>query len=261
MQENKDVVENKEEVSKKKLPKFVIPSIIAAVVLIAAVVVAVILLNKPEANSGTNTASGSNTSSGSNSSSSSSSENNYSPSELEKNVVTSGAVTKRGKLVAFVTNNNEVAVDMEIEVEFYDSNNVIVGSDEAHMYAVGAGAEIATELWDTPDSWDNYKIYVDLEQADYQSYLDKISINHSQTKDNIAVQVTNNSEDTIDYMSVSVVYYQGEEVVGFNNNSASEVKPGRSGNFNLSFPYDKNYKTLRFDSYKVFVNSAYSYNW
>lgn len=181
--------------------------------------------------------------------------------ELEKNITCSGAVTERGKLVVFATNANNVAVDMEIEVEFYDENGMILGSDSDSIMAVGKNAEIAIEMWSTPDSFDNYKIYIDAEKTDEISYHDYLEINHNINDKKVAVQIKNNSQDTIDYITVSVVYYKGEQVVGIDDSIDSEIKSGRSANFNLSFPYNKKYKNVDFDTYKVFVNEAYSYNW
>lgn len=245
----------------KKMYQYLIPIIAGSIALI---IIAVILIgNIGKGNDSPNTATGSNTSEGKNTGSGSNSSGNkvYTPSELEKNVITSGAVTKHDKLVVFITNNNKIAVDMDIEVEFYNTDGVIVGSDDDSLKAVGAGAEIAVEMWDTPTSWDNYKIYVDLEQTDETSYFDKVELAHSNNGKEIAVQVKNNSEETIDYITVSVVYYQFGEVVGIDDSIGSEIKPGRSANMTLDYPYDSKYNNVKFDTYKVFITEAYSYNW
>ena len=123
-------------------------------------------------NSATPNFTGSNTSVGTNANNNSSNSNTQQKSEtdLEKNIKSSGAVTDLGKLVVFVTNGNDVAVDMEIEVEFYDANGIIVGSDSEDLQAVGAKADIAIEMWSTPESFDNYKIYVDVKQTTNYSF-------------------------------------------------------------------------------------------
>ncbi len=179
---------------------------------------------------------------------------------LEKNIKSSGAVTDLGKLVVFVTNENDVAVDMEIEVEFYDANGTIVGSDSEDLRAVGAKTDVAIEMWSTPESFDNYKIYVDVKQTINYSYFDKLELTQNNNGKEIVVQVKNNSNDTIEYITVSVVYYQGDKVVGYDDGIESDIKAGRAGNFTLDFPYDKRYDNINFDNYKVFITQAYSYN-
>lgn len=206
---------------------------------------------------GTNTSTGTNT----NNNVSNLGTSQKTETELEKNIKSSGAVTDLGKLIVFVINENDVAVDIEIEVEFYDTNGLIVGSDSRSLEAVGAKAEVVTELWSTPDSFDNYKIYVDVNQTTEHSYFDMLELIHNNNGEEIVVQVKNNSNDTIEYITVSVVYFQGDKVVGYEYDSESDIKSGRSGNFTLSFPHNKQYDDVYFDNYKVYINEAYSYNW
>ena len=211
---------------------------------------------------------GSNTNSATNVSSGKANDDNGGQQEVVKdakalaaNIESSGALTLHGKLVVFVKNKNEVPVDMEIEVEFYDADNTIVGSDKESLSAVGKNSEIAVDLWDTPDKFDNYKIYVDVEQSDKSCYVDKLDVTHKDTKDQVAVQAKNNSSDEIDYITVSVVYYKDGKVVGYGDGIQSEIKEGRSANFNIRHDWDKKYNNVKFDEYKVFINEAYSYNW
>ena len=181
--------------------------------------------------------------------------------KLSENITSSGAITADGKLVVMATNGNNVAVDMSIEVEFYDANGTIVGNGNDMLEAVGPKAEIATEIYGTPDSFNNYKIYVDVEKTDNISYFDKLELTHNNNGEDIIVQVKNKSDDVIEYMDVSVVYYKENKVVGYDDDLQLDVKAGRSGNFTLHFPYDKRYKDVSFDNYKVYINQAYSYNY
>jgi len=185
----------------------------------------------------------------------------YTPSELSKNMTSSGAVTEYGNLVVIAKNNNNVPVNVEIEVEFYDANGVILESDSNELQAVGSAAEIATEMWDTPEVFDNYKIYVDAEQTTNDSYFEQVELSHNNTGEEIAVQVKNNSQEMIDYITVSILYYQGDKIVGIDEENESDVKSGRAANFTFEYPYDKNYDDVTFDNYKVFITEAYSYNW
>ena len=107
----------------------------------------------------------------------------------------------------------------------------------------------------------HYKIYADVEATNKYSYFDKIDIKHSNNNKNIAVQVTNNSNDNIDYITIAVVYYQGNTAVGIEDGIKSDIKQGRSANFNIDYAYDKKYNDVKFDSYRVYVTEAYSYNW
>ena len=190
----------------------------------------------------------------------SSTDNNLT-SDAENNISVDAALAENGKLIVFVKNNNTVPVDIDIEVEYYDADGKFLGSSSDYLMAVGTGIEGAMEMCETPAVFDNYKIYTDVEISDEIEYFDQVEMTHNNNGQNVVVQVKNNSEDTIDYITVAVVYYNQGEVVGIEDGIASEVKPGRSGNFTLDFPCDSNYDDVEFDDYKVLVTEAYSYNW
>ena len=249
-------IKQKESFNNKTKPNQII-LIISIVIIIALIVLLTFILNNNKTNTNST---GSNTATGKNPYSQNESQNNT-PANLEKNIVSTGYVAKNGRLIVIAGNNNTIAVDMEIEVEFYDKDGTIVGSDRKSLDAVGAKTEIAIEMYSTPSNWDNYKIYIDVEQTNRITYYDKVEIKHSNANKQISVQVTNNSSDIIDEISIAVVFYQGEEVVGLEDNFEIDIKPGRSANFNISYPHDKGYNKIGFDSYKVFLNEVYSYNW
>ena len=104
-------------------------------------------------NEGTNTSTGTNDQSGNNST-----QQGEATSNLAQNVSSSGAITKEGKLIVFIKNNNNTAVDLDIEVEFYDADGMIAGSDSDILMGVGANNEVAVEMYGTPEEFDNYKI-------------------------------------------------------------------------------------------------------
>ena len=180
---------------------------------------------------------------------------------LSDKITSNGALTKRNRLVVFAKNNNNIVIDLTIEVEFYDANNALVSSGKEYLYGVGSGAEVAVEIYDTPSSFNSYKIYADAEETSYtKTFFDSIELSHNRA-DKVVAQVKNNSTSTIDTISAAVVYYQGTTVVGYDEETAFDVKPGRSGNLNFFEPYDNNYDDVEYDNYKVFINEAYSYSY
>lgn len=181
------------------------------------------------------------------------------PEDLSEKVKASGEVDKKGKLVVIAKNENDTAVDLEVEVEFYDSDNNIVGSASEDFYGVGADGKAAIELYETPEKFSKYKIFTDAVQTTTVSYYDKVKLSHNNNGEQIAVQVTNESKEEIQAMEVCVVYYRDGKIVGADTGSESDIKPGRSGNFNIDYPYSKSYDDVRFDKYKVFVNEAYAW--
>lgn len=188
-------------------------------------------------------------------------DNNPTQEPNEENSNVTGVVVPSGDLVVFTKNNKNVAVDMDFEVEFYDENGMIVGSSINYLTAVGAGREVVVEMSNTPKNFSTYKIYVDETESEEIEYFDEIKVVHNNNGEEIVVQVKNNSQDEIKYMTVMAVYYNQGKVVGIDEDMASEIAKGRSGNFTLDYPYDSEYNDVQFDEYKVYVTEAYSYNW
>lgn len=198
---------------------------------------------------GSNTTSGTNTNSSSNSKSSS-----------EKlSVTTSAEVAKSGDLIVYITNDEKTTVDVDVEVEFYDADGKIVGTDEFYLNGIKSGTTTASEAYNSTDDWESYKVYADAEETIYTSYLSEVSETHNDNKEEIIVQVSNDSEDEINTISASVVFYKGDEVVGISEDSDFDIKSGRTANLTFYYPYDKNYDDLDFDTYKVYINEAYTY--
>lgn len=188
---------------------------------------------------------------------------NNNPTQIpnEENSNVKGVVTKKGNLIVFTKNNKKIPVDMDFEVEFYDENGRIVGSDTEELVAVGAGREVAVEMTNLPKNFKTYKIYVDEEKSEQTEYFKQIEVTHNNNEENIVVQVKNNSKDVIDRITVVVVYYNNGEIVGSDQESVFNVSAGRAGNFTLEYPYDEEYNEIKFDDYKVIVAEAFSYNW
>ena len=186
--------------------------------------------------------------------------NNADTTGVDKNISARCEMAKNNKLVLFAKNNGKSAVNMDIEVEFYDENKAFLGSSTKFITAVTAGNEIAVELYETPVNFASYKIYIDAEESTAINYFDKIEITHNNNGENILVQLENKSKETIEVLSVSVVYYNNGKTVGIKEGFEVDVKPGRKGNFTLDFPQDLEYEDVEFDDYKVYVKEVYSYN-
>ena len=183
-------------------------------------------------------------------------------SNLEKKITAKAATTKNGRLIVFLNNGSKSLVSVRVEVEFYDANGTILGSEKEDVEAFEPGAEAVVEIYDTPKGFANYKIYTDAEVSTHvKSYLKDVKISHNKTEDGVAVQVTNNSKDTIQTITTAIVYYQGDTVVGYDYDIASDVKSGRSGNSDFYAPYDNNYEDIPYDNYKVFVNEAFTFDY
>lgn len=164
-----------------------------------------------------------------------------------------------GELIAIIKNDNKQIVDLDISVEFYDANNQFITEKEKFTFGVGEGREVAVNFHDVPENFATYKLYADASKTHTVTFFDKVELTHSNNGRNIIAQVKNNSGTVIDSMKVAVVYYKEGKPIGYDYDLESSVKVDRTANFELDYPTDKNYREIPFDTYKVFLNSAESY--
>lgn len=184
------------------------------------------------------------------------------PEELENNVETEYGVTARGTLVLFIKNNNPVPVDMEFTVEYYDADGNVIQSDDFISPAIAENIETIEEFGKIPDSYDSLQLKKEVKQSIFKNYYDKISVSHHDTGESILVEVTNNSDDEIFYLDAHVAYFKDDLLLGLNGDVAAlKVKPGHTAKFDIRYDYyisnDYIYD-VPFNSYKVFITSAYS---
>ena len=110
------------------------------------------------------------------------------------NIKSSAELAVNERLIVFIENKNDFPVRMNVEVEFYDAEGKLVKSGKENFNGVRANGEIAFELYDTPEEFSDYKIFVDAEKEDLYFTFDKeLEMTDNNTGEEVAVQVKNNS--------------------------------------------------------------------
>ena len=196
-----------------------------------------------------------------NSNHSSSSGSTTGKNEKASNVEYSVFQTIRNENIMIGKNTNNGINDIEIEVEFYDKDDNFLGSSNEDLESVTKNSEFAVELYGSPENYDHYKVFVEVEESDDYSYTDKLKATSNDTGEKIVGQIKNTTDDEIEYIEIAIVYYKDKKVVGHSDTLESAVKPGRTANFEFEYPYDNSYDDVEFDTYKVFINEAYTFNW
>lgn len=180
--------------------------------------------------------------------------------DLTRNIVETEEIGANGKLILFVENKNDISVSLNVEVEFYNDTELITTTNE-RLYGIGAKSKVAFEIYDSPEEYTSYKVFITAESLSaYKCYVEDIDVKESFEKNKVTVQITNNSDDEIDYIKIGVVYYKKNKAVGISEGIVSSVKSGKTVNLNVNTAYDKDYNVVEYDTYKVFVDGAYSYS-
>lgn len=173
----------------------------------------------------------------------------------------SATLVSDGSLVIFVKNNGSLMLDIDVEVEFYDKNGKLVDveNEEINAVATNQGGVIKVDTYGM--NFSSYKVFInDTESVGMVSYSDKIKVSYKDNDDEVLVNVVNNLGVSLECVSISVVYFKDDDVVGVEVQSYYDIDRGKTVSLDFDYPYDyKNGKYISFDDFQVFINEAYSY--
>lgn len=193
----------------------------------------------------------------------------FNATEAKKNISVQLHDTGKG-VVAILKNNNKYPVSISAKLVYYKDGKMLdTHSDE--NYAFESGRECALHFIPPYDSnynnvdYDNYKLNLSLEDAAMSSKImraSKIEISSNIGSNNVMAEVTNTSTDYLEFIPLVIVYYdENGVVIGSDKTYAECNDPGSVDYISFSLPYDAKYDTIYPDSYEIYVNAAYSYNW
>ena len=179
----------------------------------------------------------------------------------EQIVETQDGFTVNNNLVVIARNNATEIVDLTIIVDFYDVSNTLINSEKSYYNGVGPGVEVATQIIGTPANYYRHEISFEAKSSIYtKTFVNDIKLTHKKDL-TVFAKIKNNTKEVINYISASVVYYQGNIIVGYDTKSVFDVKSGQGTDINFYQPNDSSYNEVPYDNYRIFINEAYSYNY
>ncbi len=111
--------------------------------------------------------------------------------------------------------------------------------------------------------YDSFKVSINAEKTAYTiSKASKISVSSDMGTENVTAEVKNKSKEKLYSVQIAIVWYgKNKKAIGFERSYAKCEKAGSADYLTFDFPYDSDYETIYPKSYKIFVNSAYTYTW
>lgn len=165
--------------------------------------------------------------------------------------------TLDGLVCVFITNNSQTVIDeLRIQVNFKDdSGNVIDMGEDGHDMIL-PGYTVISRI-DAPESYATVEPSVDIKlgvHPKYENHSEQVSVESNQGEDCVILQITNNSEVTIEEIEYAVILYKGNEIVtvGFPQD-VYDTEPGdtRTEKYNT---YGQEY-----DRFEVYLNQAHTF--
>lgn len=180
--------------------------------------------------------------------------------QMKKNItLAEDHVLYDGSLLFTYENNNNTVAAVELEIEFYDSDNNFLGTAKEYAYpAPFSKFLIKFNVLKLKPGYASYKM--NLTVSDYELQPVEIDTSKFVINDNgeaILVQYPNNSNNNIDNLELCILYYKQDKIVGAECSSVTKILPNTNANFEYEYFYAYNYEGMDFDTYR-FAVSAYN---
>jgi hypothetical protein len=168
------------------------------------------------------------------------------------------------QLIIILQNKNKVNIQAEIQVLYYDNNDSVISTESGYIWTFESGKK-AVEYARYPLD-DNYnpmefsryeiKIKADVEYVSQDKIIDQISLQSNKGSRYLVVTATNEGDEDISSIDISVLYYIGGKIVSHSWGYFSDIPSGENDSTEILEPYDENYDKLPYDDYEIFINEA-----
>lgn len=182
--------------------------------------------------------------------------------EVSKNIIN---INK--ELILCIKNNNKASIpNVYIYVVFYDGENNIVGVESTTIEVLIGEAERYITFLKTPKTYERAETFITKEYfGDSIGTIlnDKITYKVSEDENgNLEeIELKNNSDQEIDIVEVSVIYYGADgNILEVDNNYCFDMKKNRTDKINIYGVWDDTTgEYVEYDHYEVKINHAIAY--
>jgi hypothetical protein len=159
------------------------------------------------------------------------------------------------ELQVYGKNNNDVAVEIKAELNFYDELGNIVDykSDRIDVFP-GTEFGLSILAYSSKDYYDYSIKYKISPSKSYYIFLDNIETTHKLGNKSILIDYKNNNEIDVDMLRYTCVLYKNNNVVGVLKTFISAAKVGETSQTTC---YNKG--EIEFDNYEVILSESYNY--
>lgn len=173
-----------------------------------------------------------------------------------------------GTIVGVLKNeSSKTMAKVRVDITFYDESGKMMGVDDAEFNSITANSSVVCVLECLNSEYDqmefdhfDVQVKVDEKANDYKSYMDKITIVDSMAGEKVIAKFTNNSDKKIDVCEAMAVFYKDKKLVGVSDSTTIlYLGAGETVSKEFKPPLNEKYRAYGFDSYKIYINGAYSY--
>lgn len=165
--------------------------------------------------------------------------------------------TSDGLMCVFITNNSKTIIDeLEVQLNYKDESGTTIDTDNDRHDMILPGSTVVSRL-DVPDSYSEYDIVSSIElgvNPTYENHAKDIQINSNQGEKCVIIEITNNSDVSIDEIEYIVVLYKDNQLVTVEYpKDVRDVPSGQTITEKVD-TYNTDY-----DSFEVYLNQAHTF--
>ena len=167
-------------------------------------------------------------------------------------------------LVIELNNDNNVVIDADIKIEFFNENGEVVNVEDDYIFNIPAKSKIYEKIYlNNNINFSTYKVTSKLRKSyNQKTYNDKIEIvSKSEQDDYIIMQIKNNSNINLQYVEIGVLFLdKNNTIIDYSINTISDFDAGETISDKVLIPYDSNIRDeINYDKIDILVIHAYSY--
>lgn len=160
-------------------------------------------------------------------------------------------------------NEDEKEFYTTIIIDYLNSNNEIINTNYLYLFNFLPQKEVVVKIPEIEEEYNKYNIGIDAnEELIHKSRYNDIEVIDENKKEmqEISLTVVNKSNEPITYISTGVLFYKGEEFVGYEEQALYNVEANSSTSLEILYTkkVGEHYSLIDFDNYKVVINDAYS---
>lgn len=170
-------------------------------------------------------------------------------------------------VILILKNKKNYVQSIDVKIVYYNKQKKMIGTSSGSNVAFHSKKKCALYFNAPYDSnyndieYSSYKININSEKSFFKtSRVPQISVTSDMGAENVTAKIKNKSKDNLSFIRISIVWYnKNGKAIGYDGTYAECEKKGSTDYITFDFPYDSDYETIYPDSYKIFVNSAYTY--
>lgn len=176
---------------------------------------------------------------------------------VEKDIDVKAVPTMDGLICVFITNNSDSVIgELDVQLNYKNAEGTTIDTDADGHDTVLPGSTVVSRM-ETPDSYEDYEIQTNIEvdaHPKYENHAENVTVNSNQGDKCIIVEITNNSNITIEEIEYIAVLYQGDNIVTVEYpQDVYDVESGQMITEKINTYNDE------YDRFEIYLNQAHTF--